>query len=126
MTDNIEHKDLPPVIFGLRFWVEQVDPAFLKSTFNNLLADAKFKVLNFSEHFFPVQGYTAIWLLAESHLALHTFPNNGWTYIELSGCNREKTDNFKHFIRLTGLPLQWQTEKPSQSFPVESFKTTQG
>ena len=40
------------------------------------------------EHSFQPQGYTAIWLLAESHFAIHTFPEENKTYIELSSCNR--------------------------------------
>lgn len=47
------------------------------------------------EQHFPNGGYTALWLLAESHLAVHTFPESKATYLELSGCNESKTEAFK-------------------------------
>lgn len=43
---------------------------------------------------FTEEGYTAIWLLGESHFAIHTFPEQGKTYIELTSCNPEKHDFF--------------------------------
>ncbi len=48
------------------------------------------RVVGFSEVCFQPHGYTAVWLLAESHFALHTFPEEGRTYCELSSCNRQK------------------------------------
>ncbi|MEL7222709.1 MAG: S-adenosylmethionine decarboxylase, partial [Bacteroidota bacterium] len=47
---------------------------------------------------FEPQGWTGIWLLAESHLAIHTFPEARKTYIELSSCNRQMYDDFLHLL----------------------------
>ena len=47
-------------------------------------------IVGFKEAHFEPQGYTAVWILAESHLAVHTFPEAGRTYCELASCNREK------------------------------------
>ena len=47
-----------------------------------------------SEHPFNPQGYTALWLLSESHFAVHTFPEFGKSYIELSSCNLEYYQKF--------------------------------
>jgi len=52
------------------------------------------------EHNFAPQGYTAIWLLSESHFAIHTFPEEHKTYIELSSCNREMYDRFLEELKL--------------------------
>lgn len=122
MQSVVEHKDLSPHIFSLRFWIDTTDPKVLKKTFDKLLGETKYIVLNFSEHFFPVQGYTAIWLLAESHLAIHTFPQHGWSYVELSGCNAEKTNNFKTMIKNLGYKLCWDTECPGESFPTKTIQ----
>ncbi len=92
---NIKHKQLPPKIFNLKGWVDIVDEEKLNNLFEQILLKAEFKILNFSSHQFPVNGYTAFWLLAESHLALHTFSDDKVTYIELSSCNYEKTTIFK-------------------------------
>lgn len=62
--------------------------------FNKQLMDCGFKVLDFVEHDFQPQGYTCLWLLGESHFAIHTFPEYGRTYIELSSCNMEYFQKF--------------------------------
>lgn len=50
------------------------------------LIESGFKILNKCEHYFPVQGYTGLWLLSESHFAIHSFPEENHTYIELTSC----------------------------------------
>jgi S-adenosylmethionine/arginine decarboxylase-like enzyme len=62
--------------------------------FDEILRRSGFNVLNVSEHHFQPQGYTALWLLCESHFAVHTFPEFGRSYIELSSCNLEYYQNF--------------------------------
>lgn len=75
-------------------WIEEVDPEKLKEVFNNMLKVSNFGTLNFMEHHFEPQGYTGLWLLAESHFALHTFPEEQKTYIELSSCNTQMYNDF--------------------------------
>jgi len=115
---NIAYKSIPPQIFNLRCWVKEVDPKLLKVAFNKLLAQTGFNVLSFSEHNFPVQGYTAIWLLAESHLAIHTFPQYEWSYVELSGCNKAKTADFKESVYKTGLEVTFEKDAVAASIPT--------
>ena len=78
-------------------WIEDSDHDRVKSQVEEILISAGFSVLNFMEHHFSPQGYTAVWLLAESHCALHTFPEAGKSYVELSSCNRQM---FVDFIRI--------------------------
>ncbi|MCG8579186.1 MAG: S-adenosylmethionine decarboxylase, partial [Bacteroidales bacterium] len=78
--------------------------------FGEQLKNARFKILNFSDHHFPLNGYTAFWLLAESHLALHTFTDKGWCYIELSSCNKEKALHFKETCEMLPHALKWNNE----------------
>ncbi|MTI20537.1 spermidine synthase [Fulvivirga sp. RKSG066] len=117
MLEKLDYKSLSPEIYNLRFWARDISPDLLKETFNKLLSKNEFTVLNFSEHFFPVQGYTAIWLLAESHLAIHTFPQHEWSYIELSGCNAHKTNEFKKSLYNSGLEINFETDQMSLSKP---------
>jgi S-adenosylmethionine decarboxylase len=117
MNDSLKYKSLQARIFGLRFWVGDIEPKLLKTTFNKLLEDTDFNILSFSEYLFPNQGYTAMWLLAESHLAIHTFPQDGWSYIELSGCNKEKTKLFKERIINSDLDVKWEADKITVSVP---------
>lgn len=75
-------------------WIEEINPTVLVKNFKEILTRSGFGLLNFMEHNFEPQGYTAIWLLAESHFAIHTFPEENKTYIELSSCNREMYNQF--------------------------------
>lgn len=68
--------------------------------FDKILRRSGFSVLNVSEHHFQPQGYTALWLLCESHFAVHTFPEFGRSYIELSSCNLEYYQNFLNETKL--------------------------
>jgi len=81
-------------IYNLRFWLQETDAALLKESLDSFLREAGYGIVGFNEHKFQPQGYTAIWLLSESHLAIHTYPEEGRTYIELSGCSKDKNLHF--------------------------------
>jgi S-adenosylmethionine decarboxylase len=80
-------------------WVDETDPVILKGWLEKALPFAGFSVISFTEHHFEPQGWTCLWLLSESHLAVHTFPEENQTYIELSSCVKGPFDKFvKHAI----------------------------
>lgn len=81
------------------FWIFETEPTWIKENFNATLEKSGFRVVGFIDHHFTPQGYTAVWLLAESHLAIHTFPESGKTYVEISSCSRRKLDDFIGFSR---------------------------
>jgi S-adenosylmethionine decarboxylase len=68
-------------------WIPRSDQDSLKGEIESLIKNSGFTILNFMEHRFEPQGFTAVWLLAESHCALHTFPEENKSYVELSSCN---------------------------------------
>lgn len=70
-------------------WVKEIDPSNLKNQYSELLALSGFDILNFQEHYFNPIGWTGLWLLGESHFAIHTFPEDKKSYIEISSCNEE-------------------------------------
>ena len=76
-------------------WVEQTDPQELLHEYTCQLNVAGFTILEIVEHYFDPQGYTALFLLGESHFAIHTFPEEKMAYIELSSCVKEQ---FKLFL----------------------------
>lgn len=55
----------------------------------DMLCESGFLVVGSLTHYFQPYGHTALWLLGESHLAVHTFPEDKKTYIQLSSCNRK-------------------------------------
>ena len=86
--------ETPIRIYNFRAWITLTDPKQLVTTFRQMLDREGYGVVNFTEHHFSPQGYTCIWLLSESHLALHTFPEEHKTYVELSGCSEEMNEKF--------------------------------
>ena len=79
-------------------WIQETNPQKIRQMFDEWLRKAGFNILCFTDHHFSPQGYTALWLLTESHFAVHTFPEFGKTYIELSSCNLEF---YQEFLKLT-------------------------
>ena len=88
---------MKPLIWSNSGWIDETDPYKLKEQYNKKLLDADFTILSFQEHYFKPQGYSALWLLAESHLALHTFPEENITYYELSSCVKKQFDKFNGY-----------------------------
>jgi len=80
-------------------WIGLTDKQKLKDTFTKMLIDAEFTILDYIEYDFKPQGYTGLWLLAESHFAIHTFPEEKKSYIELSSCNELKNDSFMELLK---------------------------
>jgi S-adenosylmethionine decarboxylase len=72
-------------MWNRRYWVRR--QAFAPADFTAMLTAAGFTILETVDHRFTPQGFTLLHLLAESHFALHTFPESGWDYIELTSCN---------------------------------------
>jgi len=66
--------------------------------YSGALKKSGFNVISFQEHNFDPVGYTALWLLGESHFALHTFPEENSYYIELSSCNESFLIKFQKII----------------------------
>jgi S-adenosylmethionine decarboxylase len=81
-------------IYSRKFWTVCTEPEELRNTFERVLKEVDFTIVLFNEHHFTAQGYTCFWLLGESHLAIHTFPESGKSYVELSSCNKIKRDLF--------------------------------
>jgi S-adenosylmethionine decarboxylase len=81
-------------IWNNKFWIKETRPNILKQKYTKLLKESNFKILSFKQHYFKPQGWTGIFIIAESHLAIHTFPEESKTYIEFSSCNKEKQKTF--------------------------------
>lgn len=93
-------------IFNYRTWIKTTVPEEIEKDVTGLLDEAGFKVLKKVNHHFQPVGYTGVWLLAESHLAIHSFPESDKTYLELASCNKAKTDRFIDLIAKKGLVIE--------------------
>lgn len=73
-------------------------------------------VLGTVMHKFEPQGYTSLWLLAESHCAVHTYPEHKGSYLQLSSCSLEKYERFLYHLRHCDIvDMGWvKITKPSE------------
>lgn len=67
-------------------WVHETRPDFLVAKYEKMLRECGFNVIDCVHHFFSPYGFTALFLLGESHFAIHTFPEERKTYNELTSC----------------------------------------
>ncbi len=81
-------------IFNFQGWIIETAQEKLTELMEKLLNSSGFTVLDKVEHAFKPDGFTAVWILAESHLAVHSFPEESKTYIEISSCNQKKNNTF--------------------------------
>ena len=64
------------------------DESFLRCTLNRSAKLAKATVLNLISNKFDPQGVTAIALLAESHISIHTWPESNYSAVDIFTCGQ--------------------------------------
>lgn len=90
-------------IWNKKTWIKATDERYLSAEFLQALRDAGFTVLSSASAQFKPYGFTILFLLAESHFAIHTFPESGKSYIELSSCNQKYFNKFWDICLQRGL-----------------------
>ena len=64
------------------------DEAFLRCILNRSAKLANATVLNLTSNKFEPQGVTAIALLAESHISIHTWPESNYSAVDIFTCGQ--------------------------------------
>ena len=64
------------------------DESFLRCTLNRAAKLANATVLNLISNKFEPQGVTAIALLAESHISIHTWPESNYSAVDIFTCGQ--------------------------------------
>ena len=64
------------------------DESFLRCTLNRAAKLAKATVLNLISNKFEPQGVTAIALLAESHISIHSWPESNYSAVDIFTCGQ--------------------------------------
>ena len=64
------------------------DESFLRCTLNRAAKLAKARVLNLISNKFKPHGVTAIALLAESHISIHTWPESCYAAVDIFTCGQ--------------------------------------
>ena len=65
------------------------DESFLRCSLNKAAKIAKATVLNLISNKFEPQGVTAIALLAESHISIHTWPESNYSAVDIFTCGQK-------------------------------------
>ena len=64
------------------------DESFLRCTLNRAAKLANATVLHLMSYKFEPQGITAIALLAESHISIHTWPESSYSAVDIFTCGK--------------------------------------
>ena len=89
-------------IWNKSFWISETDHGALVERFEPILLKSGFHIEGMVEKHFKPFGYSVVWLLSESHFAVHTFPEESKCYCELSSCVEEC---FNNFLKLEGIKI---------------------
>ena len=66
------------------------DAAAIEAVLRAAAAAARVRVLGINlHHFGPEQGVTGVALLAESHISIHTWPEEGWAAVDIFVCGSD-------------------------------------
>lgn len=66
------------------------DVDLLRSALKAACEEAQLNLLQLMEHSFTPQGITMLGLLSESHISIHTWPEEGYAALDLFTCGEEK------------------------------------
>ena len=67
----------------------------LKSMMDIICISNNFNILQKIEEVFEPQGLSIIYLLSESHMSIHTFPEKNYIAFDLYTCRDYETDEYK-------------------------------
>lgn len=85
----------------------------VKSILDSICNDYNYTVLGKIEHKFEPQGFTLLYLLSESHLSIHTFPERKTVAFDLYTCRAYDNNNVYNEIHKKLLNLFGaETENP--------------
>ena len=71
---------------------------FVLGLANNIVNSLDLHVVNKVEHRFSPQGITIVWVLAESHLAIHTWPELGYLHVDLVTCSNKDSNEIEKVL----------------------------
>jgi len=67
-------------------------PKGLTHLLDQICLQHKYTILEKIQHIFDPQGFTTIYLLSESHISIHTFPENNYAAIDIYTCRKYDTN----------------------------------
>ena len=99
------------------------DEPFLRCSLNKAAKIAKATVLNLISNKFEPQGVTAIALLAESHISIHTWPESNYSAVDIFTCGQNMSPEFASQYLIEALKAEEHTLRViARNPPAEVLK----
>lgn len=74
---------------------------FVENLAESLISDLNLKVIKKISHVFSPTGITLGYILSQSHLVIHTYPENGVIHIDLVMCTDRSKEEFENSLKNT-------------------------
>lgn len=71
----------------------------LKELFDYICDKYQYTILNKTEHIFSPQGITMIYMLSESHISIHTFPEKNYCAMDIYTCREYENNDVYNEIK---------------------------
>ena len=106
-------------------YVKLNDESFLRCALNRASKLAKATVLNLISNKFEPQGVTAIALLAESHISIHTWPESNYSAVDIFTCGQNMMPEVASQYLIEALKAEEHSLRViERNPPLEVFKQT--
>ena len=99
------------------------DESFLRCILNRAAKLANATVLNLISNKFEPQGVTAIALLAESHISIHTWPESNYSAVDIFTCGRNMLPELASQYLIQALKAEEHTLRIIERNPPETLLT---
>ena len=101
------------------------DESFLRCALNRAAKLANATVLNLISNKFEPQGVTAIALLAESHISIHTWPESTYSAVDIFTCGRNMIPELASKYLIEALKAEEHSLRLiTRNPPLEAFRET--
>ena len=97
----------------------------LKGMFEYICSTYDFNILNKAEHTFTPQGITIIYMLSESHISIHTFPEKNYAAMDIYTC-REYPNNDVYFEIQEYLKKMFDSSEETFTIIERQYDTNKG
>ncbi len=75
------------------------DAELLMTSLRQAALSAKMTILGEEQHKFNPQGFTGLLLLSESHISIHTYPEQGYAAIDVFTCGSGMTQKAIEYLK---------------------------
>lgn len=72
---------------------------FIEGLAKSIVEKLNLNVVQTSYHEFTPQGITFLYILSQSHFAIHTWPENNFIHMDLVSCRYMKKDEFESTLK---------------------------